>query len=121
MTAIFVADESCPWPVVAAVREAGFDITSIQEDAPGSADDAILRNSVAPGRVVLTQDRDFGELVMRGGAAAVGVVYIRLRGRDWGAIAARVVAALHEIGDQANGAICVIDWTNVRVRQFKAE
>ena len=118
MIPIFVADESCPWPVVEAVRMAGFDVTSVQEDAPGSLDENILRDSLPAGRVVLTQDRDFGELVMRGRAEAVGVVFLRLHGRDWRAISTRVVAALREIGDKANGAICVIDWTVVRIREI---
>jgi len=56
-----LADESCPWPVVAAVRKAGFDVASIGEDARGAPDEEVLRNSLPPGRVVLTQDRDFGE------------------------------------------------------------
>jgi predicted nuclease of predicted toxin-antitoxin system len=48
-------------------------------DAPGSADDAVLRRSVAESRVLLTFDKDFGELVfLRGADASAGVILFRI-------------------------------------------
>jgi predicted nuclease of predicted toxin-antitoxin system len=120
MTLKFVADESCPGPIVAALRDAGYDVASVQEAAPGSFDEDILRRSVEDGRIVITQDRDFGELVMRGAAQAVGVIYLRmpLGGRDWSAACARVLEAMSRVGDQAKGAISVVGWSAVRIRRF---
>ena len=59
----FVADESCAKPVVLALREAGHDVVSIGEVAPGATDQQVLERALNERRVLITEDRDFGELV----------------------------------------------------------
>ena len=49
---------------------------------PGAADEAVLARAAAEGRVLVTLDRDFGELLFRragagAGAAPAGVVFFR--------------------------------------------
>lgn len=63
MTARFLADESCDFAVVRALREAAFDVVAVVEHAPGAADDQVIALSVKEGRVLLTEDKDFGQLV----------------------------------------------------------
>ena len=59
----FVADESCALPVIRALREAGHDVLAIAEMAPGASDDRVLECALEENRVLITEDRDFGELV----------------------------------------------------------
>ena len=58
-----MADESCAKPVVLALREAGHDVVSIGEVAPGATDQQVLERALNERRVLITEDRDFGELV----------------------------------------------------------
>jgi len=59
----FLADESCAGPVIRALREAGHDVVAIAEVAKGATDEQVLERAVNEKRVLITEDRDFGELV----------------------------------------------------------
>ena len=50
------------------------------EQTPGVSDDTVLDRAQRTGAVLLTADKDFGELVYRQRRAAGGVVLIRLAG-----------------------------------------
>jgi len=81
----FMADESCDFAVVRALRDAGHDVLYIPEADPGAEDDAVIARAYADGRVVLTEDRDFGRLVFaasrpvgeKGDALAASFVALR--------------------------------------------
>jgi predicted nuclease of predicted toxin-antitoxin system len=73
----FLADESCDALLVRALREAGHDVVSIAETLAGAADRVVLELAVASARVLLTRDKDFGELVFVAGARTRGVLLIR--------------------------------------------
>jgi predicted nuclease of predicted toxin-antitoxin system len=73
----FVADESCAGPVIRALREAGHDLVAIAEVAKGATDEQVLELAVKQKRVLITEDRDFGELVYARGRSSAGVVLVR--------------------------------------------
>ena len=74
----FLADENFPLPSVFELRKDNHDVTAIIQDSPGVSDRSILARAVREGRVVLTFDRDFGELVFRLKLAPPpGIVYFR--------------------------------------------
>jgi Domain of unknown function (DUF5615) len=58
-----VADESCAVPVIRALRAAGHDVLAIGESAMGASDEAVSARALSERRVLITEDRDFGELV----------------------------------------------------------
>jgi predicted nuclease of predicted toxin-antitoxin system len=76
----FVADESLDLQIVKRLRQDGHIISYITEIQPGVTDDIVLNLANQEGRVLLTADKDFGELVFRLGRASFGVVLIRLSG-----------------------------------------
>lgn len=74
----FLADENIPGPVVAELRRVGFDVRWIAEERPGASDVDVAALATAAGRVLLTEDRDFGELAIRRQIAVPGCVLIEL-------------------------------------------
>lgn len=75
---LFIADENFPLPSIRMLRSAGHDVVAIITDSPGAADEVILARAVRETRIVLTFDRDFGELVYRLRLPPPhGVVYFR--------------------------------------------
>jgi predicted nuclease of predicted toxin-antitoxin system len=62
----FLADESCAGPVIQALREAGHDVAAVAEVAKGSTDEQVLERALNGKRILITEDRDFGELVYAG-------------------------------------------------------
>lgn len=74
----FLANENIPLPSVFGIREGGWDIVSVTEEASGSSDEKVLDQAHRQGRIVLTFDRDYGELIFKQKASIpAGVVYFR--------------------------------------------
>jgi predicted nuclease of predicted toxin-antitoxin system len=60
-----LADENIPRATVMLLRKAGMDVCSASEDMPGAKDTALLERARSEERLLLTFDRDFGELIFR--------------------------------------------------------
>jgi predicted nuclease of predicted toxin-antitoxin system len=76
----FLANENFPLASVRRLRDAHYDVASVTEDAPGITDHEVLTRAQQEGRIVVTFDRDYGELLYRKGfSATMGIVYFRLR------------------------------------------
>ena len=73
---LFLADESCDFALVRALRNAGYDVKAVQESCPGESDETVIALSKDEERILLTEDKDFGQLVFSG-APSVGVLFIR--------------------------------------------
>lgn len=61
----FLADECFSVPLVRALRGAGYDIVRSADAAPGASDEEVLALAVSQTRILVTEDNDFGDLVLR--------------------------------------------------------
>ena len=59
----FLADESCDFGVVLALRTAGHDVAAIAEVSPREEDNNVMEHALQEERIVVTEDKDFGQLV----------------------------------------------------------
>jgi predicted nuclease of predicted toxin-antitoxin system len=76
-----IANENIMATVIRELRNRGHDVHWVKESMPMAADDVILAAAQSEQRVVLTHDKDFGELAFRYGLPAeCGVLLIRLAG-----------------------------------------
>lgn len=76
---VLLADECIPAPIVRRLRSEGLDVEYVLEDAPGVTDPDVLARAGRGGRLLLTEDRDFGRLVyLQHAPASPGVIYLRL-------------------------------------------
>jgi predicted nuclease of predicted toxin-antitoxin system len=74
----FLANENFPLLSVRLLREAGHRVVSIIQEAPGSKDEDILKRAYTERLIILTFDRDYGELIYRRkDLTPAGVVYFR--------------------------------------------
>ncbi|MFI5386054.1 MAG: DUF5615 family PIN-like protein [Fimbriimonadales bacterium] len=60
-----LANENIFRSAVSQLRLVGHDVEAVAESLPGATDDAVLRRAVADHRIVLTFDKDYGELIYR--------------------------------------------------------
>jgi predicted nuclease of predicted toxin-antitoxin system len=74
----FIVDESTGGAVVEYLRTAGHDMLAVAETLPQSDDRDILSCAMNERRILITNDKDFGELVFRSGQMHHGVVLLRL-------------------------------------------
>ena len=110
-----LANENIPRAAIAALRDLGHDVVWTAEDAPSTADTAVLARAVAEERVLLTLDKDFGALAFHARLPATcGVVPLRVRPLP-ARVAALVCRALPEAADFA-GRYVVVEEDRIRVR-----
>jgi len=73
----FLANENFPTTSIQILRKHGHDVISVSEDFPSVEDSEVLLFAQQEVRIVLTFDRDYGELIYHYGFFAYGVVYFR--------------------------------------------
>ncbi len=73
-----VADESVDFSIIRNLREKGFEVISILENYSGFSDVEVLRIAVKNSSLLITEDKDFGELTYRLKHKHCGVLLIRL-------------------------------------------
>ena len=113
----FVADESVDFPIVERLRQDGHSVWAVVEMDSGISDDLVLDHANRQNAVLLTADKDFGELVFRLKRLNFGVVLVRLAGLPPRRKAEIVACAVEEKGEELKDAFSVITANTLRVRQ----
>src|SRR5580698_5171617 len=111
----FLADESCGGPVIRALRQTGHDVVAIAEVARGATDDQVLERALKEKRVLITEDRDFGELVYARGRSSAGVILVRFPSGARRAKSATVIEAVSRLGSRLRDAFTVVEPGRVRI------
>ena len=115
----FLADENFPRPALDTVRKAGWDVLSIADECPGISDEEVAAFCAQHQRILLTFDKDFGELVFRRGlSAGSGVVLFRFTPES-PEEAAELALGLVESQANLSGSFCVVTRDRIRVRPLK--
>jgi len=92
----FLVDE-CTGPAVAAwLSDQGYEVFSVFDEARGIADDEVLHKAYTEYWVIVTNDKDFGEMIYRERRAHHGVILIRLEDER----AANKIAVLKHLLEQ---------------------
>ena len=74
----FLANENVPLASVHRLREAGYDVLAVSESLPGTSDADVLSLAHREDRIILTFDRDYGELIYRRGLQPpLGLIHLR--------------------------------------------
>jgi len=116
----FLADENFPAGVVRALRETGHDVEWVRETTPGAPDAQLLRRAAADGSVILTFDKDFGELAVRNDVlpGSFGVILFRIPAPR-GASAVAALVSVIESRQNWLGQMAVVESGRVRIRAFR--
>lgn len=112
-----LADESVEQQVVARLRQDGHTVWYVAEMAAGISDDVVLDHSNQQGALLLTGDKDFGELVYRQNRVRAGVVLLRLSGLSADRKAEIAAAVLRQRATEMDGKFSVISPGRVRIRR----
>ena len=111
----FLADESCAGPVISALRDAGHDVLAICEVAKGVPDDQVMGLAGSERRLLITEDRDFGELVYARGSGSPGVIFVKFHARARRRKPVAVVEAVAKLGERLQGGFTVVEPGRVRI------
>jgi predicted nuclease of predicted toxin-antitoxin system len=110
-----LADESCAGPVVRALRAAGHDLVVIAEVAKGASDERVMERAFTEGRILITEDRDFGELVYASGRPTAGIVFVKFHSRARRTKPKAVVEAIAKLSERLRGGFAVVEPGRVRL------
>ena len=111
-----LADENVDAPIVAALRHAGHRVDYVRELEPGIDDHAVLALANAENALLLTSDKDFGELVFRRRLVHAGVILYRLAGLSMRRKSCIIADALTAHGDEMQGAFSLVTAGHIRIR-----
>lgn len=115
MINLLVADESVDFRIVTELRKLGLQVIAISENHPSIKDDEVLRIAFNSNAILLTEDKDFGDLVFRLKLPHKGVLLIRM-GTDIKKIT-RIAEAITNHGQELYGKFSVIDENKLRIKE----
>jgi hypothetical protein len=112
----FLANENFPGAAVAMLEAAGHDVAWVRITAPGSSDPEVLAWAARESRILLTFDKDFGELARSSTLpAGCGVILFRIPMPTPGAAGTRLATLINARADWA-GHFSVVEPGRVRMR-----
>lgn len=115
----FVADEHIPFGSISLLRESGYRVVSIREDYQSADDEIILELAENEKMVVVTNDRDFGELVYREKVKfSAGLIYCRLGKITATEIGELILYNVREYGAEFEGKFTVLSRGRFRQRDL---
>jgi predicted nuclease of predicted toxin-antitoxin system len=114
----FLADESFDFGAVCALREAGHDVVAIVELDPGIPDPEVARLALEDGRILLTEDKDFGQLVHAAGTTAHGVLFVRFPAKMRQGMIRSVEAIVERLGTKLRGHFVVLQPGQARISEL---
>jgi predicted nuclease of predicted toxin-antitoxin system len=91
-------------------------VASVRETRPGASDKDVIDEADSDGRVLVTEDRDFGELVVRQQLKTRGVILLELDRLTSAAEAELVAEVVCNHATRLTGNLLVVEPTRLRVR-----
>ena len=112
----FLADECCDFGLVRALRETGHDVQAVADISPRAEDPVVIALAAMEDRILLTEDKDFGQLVYAAGApSSAGVILLRYPVTARQAVKKTLLELIQQKGDQLAGRFAVVRPGRVRI------
>ena len=113
-----IADESCDFGIVRGLRAAGHDVLSIAETLAGVDDEKVIELARSERRLLITEDKDFGQLVFSAAKESSGVLLVRYPARARSSLVEAMLALLSERGDTLYSCFVVIEPGRIRLSRL---
>lgn len=113
-----LADENIPIQAIEMLRKKGHDVLAISESAPSICDENVMLLAEGEGRILLTFDKDFGELACNSRARpSCGIILFRipLRSADY---ITKMIAEVLDYRYDWQGHFAVVEPGRIRLREL---
>ena len=113
-----VIDESVDYAIVKILKRNNYDVLSITESFPCISDDRVLEIAVQEKSLLLTEDKDFGELTFRLKKENYGIILIRLSGIPSSEKAEIALQAIQQNLEKMKHSFSVVESRKIRIRKI---
>jgi predicted nuclease of predicted toxin-antitoxin system len=113
----FLADESVDFRMVTHLREKGFEVQAILENHPGVSDDEVLQIAHESDAILITEDKDFGDLTYRLNKPNQGIILIRMSGVSIEEKVSNILQVLEAYLEELANSFTVLTRDKVRIRK----
>jgi len=114
----FFADEGVDKQIVSRLRKEGHDVLYVAEDIAGTDDEEILSLANKEDRILMTRDKDFGELAYRDKKVHAGIILNRLYELSSERKAEIVSKVIRDFGEELIGSFTVIQPGKIRMKKM---
>ncbi|MBV9961876.1 MAG: DUF5615 family PIN-like protein [Parafilimonas sp.] len=111
-----IADESLNFVFVSLLRESGFEIFSIAEKRSAEADENILEMSLQPPAIIITEDKDFGELIFKHKKEFSAVILLRYNVGEEKVVSTSLLSLLKNHLQELHKSFVTISVNRIRIR-----
>ena len=115
----FFADELVARLIVEGLTELGFDVLDAKMICKGDTDERGLALAAAAGRIVITEDWGFGEMTIRHGQSAAGVIILSLFALSAGRRESHAIEKIALIARVAANNLTIIEPGRIRTRPLR--
>ncbi len=112
---IILADESVDFNIVRRLREDEYEVHAIIETSPGIVDEEVLDAANRLEAILLTEDRDFGELTYRLQIPNHGIILLRMSGENLEKRISQLYALFENYEDKLADSFSVVTIRKIRV------
>jgi predicted nuclease of predicted toxin-antitoxin system len=114
---LFLADESCDACMIRALRNSGHEVMPVADGHRGANDLTVINLAVGMSRILITEDKDFGQLVYASGHGHSGVILLRYPFQLRHHIAEQLSTLVRNRGESLSRSFTVIEPGRVRILQ----
>lgn len=113
----FLADESLEYSIVLWLRELEYDVVSVTEDFPSVEDRKVLEKATQENMIIITNDKDFGDLIFLHKLPHKGVILLRFRTEEVETKIKFLKSFLKNYSAKITDKFTVIDESKIRIRR----
>jgi predicted nuclease of predicted toxin-antitoxin system len=116
---MILADENIDTQMVSILRSRNIEVTHIKEDHRGISDEEVIQLSKTPPKIILTEDKDFGEWVYAHKEYDISVILLRYSFPQTENIVSILLNLLENRGKDLFGKFTTITTQKIRIRSLK--
>lgn len=115
---MILADENIDFNIIKYLRENNFDVLSVRESFSGIKDDEVIKLSKETNRIILTEDKDFGEWVFAKKEINISVILLRYVFKDKDLIKHSLLTILNNKNISFKGKFLTLTVKKVRIKDL---
>jgi predicted nuclease of predicted toxin-antitoxin system len=115
---MIIADENIDAAIIAALRKIPVNVISIREEFGGISDEEIILLSKNSNRIILTEDKDFGEWVFAHNVKGISVIFLRYSFNEKAKIILSLINLITEKKDQLYNKFTTVTINKIRSREI---